>query len=110
LRKVDHIVHRGFNPPRWAIGSPILIISWLRSSEKLQRIALPRDSPAAIRRISGILYHVLLLIVLPSLLEDGFEKADSLHVRSTVLEIRSAVRDVCSAVRDVRSADHVKSV
>jgi hypothetical protein len=56
------------------------------------------------------LYHVLLLIVLPSLLEDGFEKADSLHVRSTVLEIRSAVRDVCSAVRDVRSADHVKSV
>jgi hypothetical protein len=56
------------------------------------------------------LYHVLLLIVLPSLLEDGIEKADSLQVRSTVLEIRSAVRDVCSAVRDVRSADHVKSV
>ena len=87
LRKVNHIVHRGVNPPRWAIGSSILIISWLRSSEMLQRIALPRDSPAAIRHISGILYHVLILIVSPSLLEDGIEKADSLQVRSTEMDI-----------------------
>jgi hypothetical protein len=87
LRKVNHSVHRGVNPPRWAIGSSILIISWLRSSEMLQRIALPRDSPAAIRRISGTLYHVLLLIVSPSLLEGGIEGADSLQVRSTEMNI-----------------------